>query len=432
MLSNDLRYSSFVDSWRERARSGPLGRTVAAGALLAVSGLPVTGWAQSLNDAVAAQLEVSGGLECGVLLGGDTGNLSSLSGELLNICTRGVPASGAGGASGGGGGAATPSTLPSVLDDRMSDSAEAARSQSASGDSKQSSVEWGNGIGTFVSVEYENLERDVTTFEDGYDSDMVRVTLGGDYRLSDRAVAGLAVDGFGHHGDYDAGGDFEDYSIGVLAFGSLTPLDAVSVDITAGYAHNFYDRTRVASFTQLDSGGAVDFTTSGDSRSDFDADGFHAAALASYDFQIENFTLSPQAGVEFRHVEFESYKESGNTGLELDFRRDDQTWLQSRVGALVSAAFSTQIGVVIPHASFDYKHEFENDQRKVEASFVGDARGASFRYETEDPDRDFFLVGGGASIVLARGIQAFAAYRGMVGHSFYDSHAVTVGLRGEL
>jgi outer membrane lipase/esterase len=386
--------------------------------------------AESLDDAVARQLEVVGPDVCARLLNGDS--VAVLRGALVDICTRGIPAGGAGGSDSGGGGAATPSTVPEVVQKRMARGSEPHpdAEQATQSERAEAETELPGDVGVFFSAEYERLDREVTGFEDGYDSDLARATLGADRRFGDSLVAGIAVNGSGQWGDFDGGGNFDQSSIGALGFAAFSPLDPLMLEANAGYAHTFYDRKRAADFTQLDSGGAVDFTTSGRPEGDFDSEAVYGGALASYDVPIRNVTLSPQAGVDFHQLFFDSYRESGNSGLELEFRDDDQTFLQSRLGTVVSAAFSAPFGVIVPHASFDWKHEFLNDQRNVKVSFVGDTRGRPFHFETDDPDRDFFLVGAGISAVLPHGFQAFVSYRAMVGHSFFDGHAATIGVRG--
>ncbi|MGH9992545.1 MAG: autotransporter domain-containing protein, partial [Nitrososphaera sp.] len=81
--------------------------------------------------------------------------------------------------------------------------------------------------------------------------------------------------------------------------------------------------------------------------------------------------------------------------------------------------------------SFDWKHEFKDDQRALAVSFVGDTRATRFTYLDEAPERNFYIVNAGVSAVLPHGIQAFVNYRALVGHSFLEGHAGTIGMRVE-
>jgi outer membrane autotransporter protein len=282
------------------------------------------------------------------------------------------------------------------------------------------------GVGAWGSGEYEALDRDATAFEDGYNSDIWRVTVGADYQFTDRILAGLAFDYYQQDGDFDRGGGFDIKSLGLIGFGSFLPTDKTFIQFYGGYARNEYDRTRIATFTQFS---GVLFSRSGSPNADYDADQYSAGILGGYDFTIRNVTIGPRVGFEWIHTDFETYSEDGGSGLELTFHDDDQTLLQTSVGVQALISFSTDFGVVVPHASFDWKHEFDNDQRTVEVSFVDDTRAKRFTYETENPDRDWFEINAGVVTALPNGLQLFGNYRTIVGHSFFDSHTGTIGLR---
>jgi outer membrane autotransporter protein len=108
--------------------------------------------------------------------------------------------------------------------------------------------------------------------------------------------------------------------------------------------------------------------------------------------------------------------------------------LQSELGVNASLSTSTGFGVVVPEADFEYIHEFQDDQRHISASFVEDLRGtrAVFSFENQRPDRDFFRAAFGALVVLPRGVQIFARYHTLLGHSYFDTQGVTAGVRFEL
>ena len=50
-------------------------------------------------------------------------------------------------------------------------------------------------------------------------------------------------------------------------------------------------------------------------------------------------------------------------------------------------------------------------------------------FETDPPDRDYFNLGVGVSMVLANGFQPFLNFRQLVGYEDRSSFAVTLGLR---
>ena len=52
-----------------------------------------------------------------------------------------------------------------------------------------------------------------------------------------------------------------------------------------------------------------------------------------------------------------------------------------------------------------------------------------FLFQTDRPDRDYFNLGVGVSMVLANGFQPFLNFRELVGYNDRSSHTVNVGLR---
>ena len=151
--------------------------------------------------------------------------------------------------------------------------------------------------------------------------------------------------------------------------------------------------------------------------------------LVAYDLPIANVTISPFAAADWRHTQFNTFSETGSSGLELKFHRDKITLLQSNLGVRASVAWRVGSWTFVPLASGSWKHEFENDQRNVEVSFVDDSRSKRFTYQTNAPDRNWGEINAGLIAVLPNGIQASANYRTIVGNSLFDSRAVMASLR---
>lgn len=394
------------------------------GAGVIIGCLPAHVFAQSLNAAVTDQLRTIDGIACVELRGTDP--LSVFQGGLLSICSRATGVGSSPGASSSGGGAATPTSVPSVVKKRLEEaSGEEDATETGAGEPGEATWEYGR-CSVFVSGEYESLDRDKTTFEDGYDSDIWRLTAGADVRLTERSVVGAAFVGYDQNGDFDGGGDFDIDSLGVLAFGSFLPTDSSFIQVSGGYFGKSNDRKRVATFVSDD---VTPFSRTGRPDADFDAYEFSTGILAGYDFVVRNVTLGPRIGLDWVYTDYDSYSERGSSGLELTFYDDDKTSLQTTVGLQGSAAFSFRYGVFLPQASLAWKHEFADDQRDINVSFVGDTREKKFTFQTDSPDRNFWVLNAGLTLMLPHGFQAFGNYRTWFGNSIYNSHAGTLGLR---
>ncbi len=125
----------------------------------------------------------------------------------------------------------------------------------------------------------------------------------------------------------------------------------------------------------------------------------------------------------------DDFKESGHTGLELAYSNQNIRSLTLRPGVYGSYAFSTSWGVVIPQMTVEYVHEFLDDQRSVQFSFVQDPQNRRFLFETTPPDRDYLNLGLGVSMVLPSGLQPFLNFRDMLAYENRNTYTVTLGVR---
>lgn len=391
-------------------------------AFIVCSFMPGWVFAQSLNDVVIEQLSNS----CRELLGNDNFE-TVLTGPLQEVCGPpivGGPIGGAPGASGGG--ASVPAGLPNVLKRRLKEEKSEDDDQNRGGASADYVVELSRSIQFFFSGEYQSLDREVTSFVDGYDSNMGRVTAGADYRIHKTLLAGAAFDYRHQKGDFSAGGDFTLDSYGALVYANITPVDEWFVQVIGSYAYQNNDRSRFARFTRKD---GPEFT--GFVDSEYQGDEYSASIQSGYDFSFRNLTVTPLVGLDWIRNDYENFAETGNTGLEMRIDKDHRVSLQSRVGFLASLAFSQEFAVLVPQVGVSWLHEFKNDQRDIRFSFVGDTRNKVLTFQNDKPDRDFLEINAGLSAVFAHGVQAFINYRTIAGHSYFNSHSASVGVRVE-
>ena len=297
-----------------------------------------------------------------------------------------------------------------------------------------------HGLGFFSSGLVESLNRDVTTFQDGYKSNILGITAGADYRFSKKLLAGLALSYSNADGDFRSGGNFSTNSYGGTLFAAYLPTDRTFMQVTGGYTRNKYlvARTasaRVADDTRLPTPDPVINDVSGIASSNSHGNVFNLGLMTGYDHPISRFTIGPRVGVNYSNTKIGDYGETGGTGVELKY--DDQ-WinsLQSVLGVQGSAAFSTGLGVLVPQLNADYIHEFSNSQRFINVQFAQDFRGANatkFRFQNDVPVRNYFNLGTGLMMVLPNGWQPYVNFRAMVGNEQFNNYAGMFGLRIEL
>lgn len=291
-----------------------------------------------------------------------------------------------------------------------------------------------HGLSFFASGLVEALNREVTTFQDGYKSNILGITAGADYRFSKRLVGGAAVSYSNTHGDFKNGGDFNTNTLGVTAFGSYLPTDRTFIQLSGGYTHNNYLVARAARAFIPGVGADPSRSLSGLPGSSSDGDVLSLNAIAGYDHPIGMFTVGPRVGFNYTNTHIHDYAETSGGGLGL---RYDSQWInsvQSVFGVQAQAAVSTSFGILVPQVNADYIHEFANSQRFITASFVEDLRATPtrFTFQNESPVRDYVNLGTGLIAVLPNGLQPFVNFRAMVGNQQFNNYAGTFGLRVEM
>lgn len=292
-----------------------------------------------------------------------------------------------------------------------------------------------NGVGFFASGLVEALNRDTTTFQDGYKSNILGITAGADYRFNKKLVAGLALSYSNTDGSFRSGGDFSTNSYGGILFASYLPTDKTFLQVTGGYTRNNYLVARAASADSRTAGGTTGGNiVNGIASSNSNGDVFNLGLMTGYDHPIGRFTIGPRLGVNYSHTQIHNYRETGGTGIELKYDDQSINSMQSVLGVQGSAAFSTGFGVLVPQFNADYIHEFANSQRFIGVQFAEDLRATptKFTFQNDVPVRNYFNLGTGLVMVLPNGWQPFVNFRAMVGNEQFNNYAGTFGLRIEL
>ncbi|WFP52196.1 autotransporter outer membrane beta-barrel domain-containing protein [Methylomonas sp. EFPC3] len=406
----------------------PIVAIVAVAALLCPTA-KVWAEASSLDEAQFALLRN----DCERLAGDRVEFLEKAGPNLYRLCLPtpgGPPGGGAGGAGSVGGGAGSVQSQFVAAGKRL---AKLRRQQSKDGGGAGDEAElaFTDGLHLFFSGQFEAIDRRSTRFETGYNGNVQGGAIGADWRANDWLLAGAALNYSNTDSRFANLGGFRVDAFGPALYATLTPNDNAFVDIVLEYARQWRERDRLTSFPSL---GANKRPVSGMVSSDFGADHYAANALAGYDFWFGGIVIGPRLGFRYSEMSLDAYRETGTTGLELNFLRDRIRSLQSSVGLMLSTALSTPGGVVAPQISFDWTHEFQNKQRDLRASFVQDGRAnpTVFTFNNDRPDRDFYHLGAGIGLTLPNGIQPFVNFDTLLGNRFFDHLVGTVGVRLEL
>jgi len=323
-----------------------------------------------------------------------------------------------------GGGDVTPSASP------------AAREQSAVS----------NPWGLFTEGTYNFGNRDATGAADGYDFKARSVTAGVDYNFGS-AVAGISI-GYDNYkadlrssGNSVSGGDARvkgtSGSLFAAWFGERWTFNGI-----ASFGTLKTDITRIATYASLNPGctptcGVTNRTFTGDPSGHDTAVG----ATAGYDVNVGAWSLSPTLSLNYRKVKIDDYSENefnapvGGGGLALRYGSQDIDSLRSVLGISVTRPFSESFGVISPNFKAEWQHEYKDESRTVDASYVFDlspTQVSRFPIQTDAAAKNFGIIGVGLTALFSNRLQAYVTYERLVGVSYLTSNSITLGLRGQL
>lgn len=291
-----------------------------------------------------------------------------------------------------------------------------------------------NGLGFFASGLVESLNREISTFQDGYKSMILGLSAGIDYRFSRQVVAGLVGNFSNTDGDFRGGGTFNTNSFGGIAFAQILPTDRTFIQITAGYTRNNYLVARLATAQVTAVAIGNDRIVNSLASSNSNGNVANVGLLTGYDYSIGRFLIGPRVGGNYSQTQIGSYAENGGNGIGLQYNDQNIHSLQSTLGVQGSTAYSTGFGILVHQVNADYIHEFANSQRHIGVQLTEDQRAnpTRFAFQNEVPVRNYFNLATGLVAVLPNGWQPFVNFRAMVGNNQFDNYAGTFGLRVEL
>jgi len=259
-----------------------------------------------------------------------------------------------------------------------------------------------------VSYDWQDFEDEFGT--DDFDHQTGVFTAGLDYRVTDKLLLGLVLDG----SSSDSGGDGFDTDIESLRgaiYGTWGGSTGLYIDALAGYGSHGIDSHRVLGRT-----GGIWFWNASSST---DAESLQAMLTAGYAMGDERMKHGPFVGWEYQNAEVEGFTQDSilPIGLE-DFDVDS---FRGLIGYRVNA----KLGPFRPYASVAYAHELAGDRASARAFFgdepftiSGSERGSSI------------LVTAGTGVSLTSCLTLDVGYSGdiSVEDEGLTSHGATAGV----
>jgi len=289
--------------------------------------------------------------------------------------------------------------------------------------------------GFFATGQLGRAEADATSLNPSWDLDVNGLTVGVDYRKSDRLVLGAAV-GYTRQDaklDGDIGTlDTNGYSVSGYSswyFGNNGYLDGVFT-----FGNNSYDLERRIQYTLPRAGGGTSVVDQ-IGRSSSDGDMMSLSATIGRDFQHEAWSFGPYGRFVYSRFGFdetvEQLQSEAGSGLGMVIDNRDVTSLVGVLGGRASYVHSTSFGILMPNFTLEYEHEFKDDPAVIEARFINDPTATPILVEGNEYDSSFLRLGVGLSMVFSGGKSGFVMYERTIGRSSLTEDQLNLGMRIE-
>ncbi len=278
------------------------------------------------------------------------------------------------------------------------------------------------GWGLLLAAQTGATERDQTELENGYESSLVGIIIGLDYLFSDSLIVGTTLSQIDDAADFDGDvGELDTESQSLLVYLTWLPSANLGVDAYLGSADADFDGDRRVTFGDIN--GVIDNSTSSSQ--------LLAGLSVSYRWNFDKFNASGFLAYDLNDTDIDSYTETGTTGLELIYPDQEIESKTTSIGAYLSWDKEFAWGLLVPNLRLAAVHESGDGGREIDTELAL-APGPVLTIETDDPDRDYGLVGLGLVGVLNNGQQWFVDYETRVAHDFIDDWSLSVGYLLEL
>jgi uncharacterized protein YhjY with autotransporter beta-barrel domain len=293
------------------------------------------------------------------------------------------------------------------------------------------------GIGrwsVFASGSYGSGSKQPTTFNDAFDFSGQQYLVGADVRLSPHSVFGVIGSEVTQHADFNSAASITSGNVSGTGGGATLYFEqdwnTAYLNVSAGFQHMTLNTRRLVAYPsnnpQEPSVNTNFFSSTG-------ATSWLATAGGGYSYYVRAFSATPYANLQYLGTRIGAFAETGaGSDPELALSVDGQsvTSLQSILGMKLHYAWSTRIGVIIPYAYGEYRHEFRDKSQIVTSHYVLSQSAADqFQLPTDRVDPNYWEVGGGVITELPHRFQLYAQYLKVLDLQFYSYYAVSGGFR---
>lgn len=243
------------------------------------------------------------------------------------------------------------------------------------------------------------------------------IAAGLDFELTDNLTAGAAVGYTRTDADVANGGlDVDSYQAAL--YGRLT------------LTHDYYltGMTGVG-FHDMESNRSITVGLMNTSaEADYDAWTGNIAVEGGRKITLNsNSSLTPFMGLEYAHINRDSFTEKDGGVTNLKVKQDNQDSLRSAIGARITHSWTTKRYRITPTAELAWVHEFMEDEASIKAGF-STAPATTFSVDGPDLDRDRARLALGLNVQLSNTANLNLGYQGEFAGSD-DRHDIAATFR---
>lgn len=295
-----------------------------------------------------------------------------------------------------------------------------------------SSVTFGR-FSAFVNYGFGAGDKNPTVFEDAFNFDSTEASAGLDYRLNDRLVLGLLAGHSERRVDFNSQESIVNGQIRGNGQSATLYLQyeagAGYVDGSVGQQHMTLNTVRRITYP---SNNPLVPSVDDTALSDAGANTTMATLAAGYVFHYRGASMEPYLNGQYTHTIIGSFVESNTNGFDTQVSSQSVLSTEAIGGLKFQYAFLNRFGVIVPYIYGEYHHQFSPTSRTVVSTYAADSSPTGgFDIPTDALPGHYFVAGGGGSLVLTHGLQAYAQYMRVLDYANYASHVFSCGFRWE-
>lgn len=271
------------------------------------------------------------------------------------------------------------------------------------------------------ALQVENVERDYTLNEAGYDSKALSLLLGLGYRLNNNLNLGAALDWTNYDVDYVKNGgtlDSDLYSLTGFVSWYNGPF---SVELQAGYTSGQSDTERRFRFP---------FTSYANST--YDSNQLTVSTQAEWAWQPGAWAVRPFLRIDYFDSKIDAFTETGDSVWLMQTAKQEEQQINTSIGINTSYTTSFSWGVMTPSlkVSMVNQNNPSNDPAAFQLVNANSAAG-KFQLETDKLDKEFYQWELNTVFVLANGLSTFFSAETVSDYKNVSRHQISAGVNKE-